>query len=931
VTVLAKPTANLTPATATTAEGTNSPQGNAVTLASACTNSTSATLKGDDGTSYSVAATNDTTSVSPSWASGTGNNVTTYTLTCTGSGGSATDTSKVTVTPLPDLTATALTPTSVVGGSSVKFSSTIQNTGDASTGSAFPVFYQKATSASGAGATSMGTDSSAAAVAANGSGSSIMDSGYTVPSTNFWVRACANTTNNTTFSVTESNTGNNCSPWTAVSVIAPLSATCSPSDTSISVGDNEIWTANRSGGTGTYSYSWSGTNSISGNTQTETDLYSTTGTKTATVVVTSGTQSVSATCSGSTGVTVYALPNATLSASPTTVSPSVPNSNLSSTCASSVSGSINGGVGSVNIPSDTNTVSPSSTTTYTLTCTNAAGATDTDTATVSYVGQPDLTVTGAISPTSAVAGTATKFAATVKNQGNASTGVAFPVLYQVATSAAGAGATSMGTDSSALALAASASETSTMDSGYTFASSGTYYVRACANTTNNSTFSPVVESSTSNNCGSWTAVSVSAAPIADLIASSSPVPTTATVGTPVKFAATVKNQGTGATTGAFPDLFQVGTGMSGGNLTGTVTNVGTDSSAPSLAAGTSETSTMDTPSAGYTFASAGTYYVRMCVNTTNNSTFSVAESSTANNCGTPVAIIVSPIPTPTASCGVSPTSGPVRTTYTWNAVASGGSGTGYTYAWTGVGGLTGKTGAAPSVTYTTAGTYTGAVTVTDSAGQSSGAVSCSTGGGGTGTGASTVVTSPVSITNFSPTSSTGTIVCGSNAYLIWSTTGATSCTGTGFSTGGATNNSTGVAVSPTTQSNYELSCSDSLGDPAVYANTTVNVTTPSATVAVSPVRVASGGQVTVTWSAQHVKSCSVTANGAAIPGASGNADANGNFSIGSPYTAKSVTSQTEYVITCTVPAGVPVACTNGANGTATASATTNIIPTIQNF
>ncbi|MCC7436636.1 hypothetical protein IT402_02045 [Candidatus Nomurabacteria bacterium] len=47
---------------------------------------------------------------------------------------------------------------------------------------------------------------------------------------------------------------------------------------------------------------------------------------------------------------------------------------------------------------------------------------------------------------------------------------------------------------------------------------------------------------------------------------------------------------------------------------------------------------------------------------------------------------------------------------------------------------------------------------------------------------------------------------GETSTLTWISSGATSCSGIGFNTGGATNNSIGVIVSPTTNTTYTINC-----------------------------------------------------------------------------------------------------------------------------
>jgi len=82
-----------------------------------------------------------------------------------------------------------------------------------------------------------------------------------------------------------------------------LQASCYASPTSARIGDTVQWVASASGGAGSYSYSWNGTDSLSGSGSIISRSYSSIGQKTATVVVTSGSQSITRSCSN--GVNIY--------------------------------------------------------------------------------------------------------------------------------------------------------------------------------------------------------------------------------------------------------------------------------------------------------------------------------------------------------------------------------------------------------------------------------------------------------------------------------------------------------------------------------------------------------------------------------------------------------------------------------------------------
>ena len=104
--------------------------------------------------------------------------------------------------------------------------------------------------------------------------------------------------------------------------------------------------------------------------------------------------------------------------------------------------------------------------------------------------------------------------------------------------------------------------------------------------------------------------------------------------------------------------------------------------------------------------------------------------------------------------------------------------------------------------------------------------------------------------------SPSTIAQGSSSALTWSSTNATSCTGTNFSTGGATSGT--VSVSPSTTTTYSVTCGGG-GATSAAASRTVTVTSPpagpTATLTASPTEPAGGQSVTLTWSSTNAVSC----------------------------------------------------------------------------
>lgn len=128
--------------------------------------------------------------------------------------------------------------------------------------------------------------------------------------------------------------------------------------------------------------------------------------------------------------------------------------------------------------------------------------------------------------------------------------------------------------------------------------------------------------------------------------------------------------------------------------------------------------TVNAPALSYPDSSitSGLTYAYYVVAT--NSYGSINSNTTTNS-------VVAPDPCiPTVSCLANPVSVTTGQNVTWSATPSGGSGSGYTYSWTGTDGLTGT---AQSVlkSYATTGPKTASVTVTDSLSNNSPATACS--------------------------------------------------------------------------------------------------------------------------------------------------------------------------------------------------------------
>jgi hypothetical protein len=172
-------------------------------------------------------------------------------------------------------------------------------------------------------------------------------------------------------------------------------------------------------------------------------------------------------------------------------------------------------------------------------------------------------------------------------------------------------------------------------------------------------------------------------------------------------------------------------------------------------------------------------------------------------------------------------------------------------------------------------------------------------------------------------SSTMTIDQGQTATFTWSSTGSTSCTGTGFPVAGtstiATSGSytTPVLNTPGTQS-YQLFCTGP-GGQSPTAVFQVEVLSPGATISANPSRVTVAASTTqVIWAANGVNSCAVTGpSGTIVPSTPANPVTH-VFATSSQIFA--ISGQSKFTITCQ---------TNGPQ--VTKSITVNLTGTFQQF
>jgi len=120
-------------------------------------------------------------------------------------------------------------------------------------------------------------------------------------------------------------------------------------------------------------------------------------------------------------------------------------------------------------------------------------------------------------PNTATANSAQTFTTTITNNGGVSTGVGFNNFFQVA-SAAGGGGTIVDKAPTAMAILA-AGGTNTATVSHTFATDGTYSLRACADKSSALNTGVITETNEGDNCSGWTDV---------IVATSNAIPTVTT-------------------------------------------------------------------------------------------------------------------------------------------------------------------------------------------------------------------------------------------------------------------------------------------------------------------------------------------------------------------------------------------------------------------
>ena len=155
------------------------------------------------------------------------------------------------------------------------------------------------------------------------------------------------------------------------------------------------------------------------------------------------------------------------------------------------------------------------------------------------------------------------------------------------------------------------------------------------------------------------------------------------------------------------------------------------------------------------------------------------------------------------------------------------------------------------------------------------------------------------------------VVKGASSVLNWVAQNATSCVGTNFSTGASKPTSGYVSVSPVTDTQYSVTCTDAAGNPA-YSAATVGVRLADLNLSATPNLVRKGDNTTISWNVVGtVNSCSIAGPGLSSAAISGSQVV--------PISAQSV-----YTLTCSAgPIASPTILTQ--------SATVNIAPSFKEF
>ena len=238
---------------------------------------------------------------------------------------------------------------------------------------------------------------------------------------------------------------------------------------------------------------------------------------------------------------------------------------------------------------------------------------------------PDLVVDPpSVSDSTPDAGASFTLSATVRNQGNGSSGFTTLHYYRSTDSTITAADTQVGTDDFVLYLNALASSDKWTDL-IAPETPGTYYYGACVDAVRD-------ESDTTNNCSTAVTVTVGAAPAPDLVVDPPSVDdSTPAAGASFTLSATVRNQGNGSSDSTTLRYYQ----SADSTISASDAQVAMDSvSSLAGSAASAESIELTAPSV------PGTYYYGACVDAVSD------ESDTTNNCSTAVTVAVGATPAP---------------------------------------------------------------------------------------------------------------------------------------------------------------------------------------------------------------------------------------------------------------------------------------------
>jgi len=215
-----------------------------------------------------------------------------------------------------------------------------------------------------------------------------------------------------------------------------------------------------------------------------------------------------------------------------------------------------------------------------------------------------------------------------------------------------------------------------------------------------------------------------------------------------------------------------------------------------------------------------------------------------------------------AAATVTVTAAPVAPTVTLTAsettIASGSSST---LTWSSTNATSCTAGGGWTGTEATSGTQSVSPTSTTSY-----TLTCTGAGGTTAPASATVTIAPAPTVTF--TASPMTIASGSSSTLTWSSTNAISCTTGGGWTGTEATNGT-QGVSPTSTTTYTLTCTGAGGTTSPASVIVTVAPVPTVTLSASLTTIASGSSSTLTWSSTNATSCTAGGGWTGTEAASG--------------------------------------------------------------